>query len=177
MFKFRTMRAQAGPSAPLLTAAGDPRITPIGKWLRKTKLDELPQLWNVLRGDMSFVGPRPEVPLYARLYAQSYAPIFLQRPGITGPSINAHEEALLASQSDPEAFYVSVVLPAKLQVDLDYVQNVRFSRDLALLLATPSKILSGFRSFSQEGPRAAEQRAYRLDHVRAVQNQNGPSAL
>src|SRR5262249_60326206 len=104
-------------------------------------------------------------------------PSCLVRPGLPGPTLNAPQEALLASQPHPEAFSFSVVLPAKLQVDLDYVQNVRFSRDLALLLATPSKILSGFRSFSQEGPRAAEQRAYRLDHVRAVQNQNGPSAL
>jgi lipopolysaccharide/colanic/teichoic acid biosynthesis glycosyltransferase len=132
-----------------LTSAGDPRITPIGKWLRKTKLDELPQLLNVLRGDMSLVGPRPEVPRYAAFYLDAHKAILQQRPGITGPSINVHEEALLAAQPDKEAFYISSILPTKLEIDLHYCQNIRFVDDLKLLVSTPVKILDGLTNLSK----------------------------
>jgi lipopolysaccharide/colanic/teichoic acid biosynthesis glycosyltransferase len=136
LYKFRTMRpARGGPS---ITAAGDPRITPIGRWLRHWKLDELPQLLNVLRGDMSLVGPRPEVPEYVRLYGSEQRQVLSVRPGITGPSQIRFraEERLLAAQQDPNAYYVGKLLPAKLAVDLEYVQHPGFLRDLRLLVQT-----------------------------------------
>jgi lipopolysaccharide/colanic/teichoic acid biosynthesis glycosyltransferase len=146
ILKFRTMHQRSESAGPLLTSARDPRITSVGKWLRKTKLDELPQLLNVLRGDMSLVGPRPEVPLYAAFYSDTYKAILQERPGVTGPSINVHEEALLAAQPDQEAFYLSTILPAKLETDLQYCQNIRFANDLRLVFATPFKIVDGLTS-------------------------------
>jgi lipopolysaccharide/colanic/teichoic acid biosynthesis glycosyltransferase len=120
----------------LLTAAGDPRITPLGTWLRKTKIDELPQLINVLLGEMSLVGPRPEVAEYTAAYGEKKEIVLLVKPGITGPSANVYEEELLASQTDKEAFYLTSVLPAKLELDVSYCQNVRLGTDLKLLFGT-----------------------------------------
>jgi lipopolysaccharide/colanic/teichoic acid biosynthesis glycosyltransferase len=136
LYKFRTMRPDAG--GPAITAAGDARITPIGRWLRRSKLDELPQLYNVLRGDMSLVGPRPEVPRYVDHADASYAEVLSARPGITGPSQIRFrdEEGLLAAQRDPEAYYTTTLLPAKLAVDLEYVRHPSLRRDLQLLART-----------------------------------------
>jgi lipopolysaccharide/colanic/teichoic acid biosynthesis glycosyltransferase len=134
ILKFRTMRQSA--SGPLITAAGDSRITPLGKLLRKTKIDELPQLFNVLVGDMSLVGPRPEVPLYTAKYSEVQRKVFSARPGVTRPDIAMDEEALMAGQADPDAFYISTILPAKLALDLAYCQNVRFGEDLRIILVT-----------------------------------------
>ena len=136
ILKFRTMRIAPQHSGPLITAAGDPRITPLGCWLRKTKLDELPQLLNVLAGNMSLVGPRPEVPLYTSRYSERQKEVFSARPGITGPSIVFDEEALLAGRRDPEHFYLTSVLPAKLEVQRAYCANIRFSEDLRILFGT-----------------------------------------
>jgi lipopolysaccharide/colanic/teichoic acid biosynthesis glycosyltransferase len=136
LYKFRTMRPD--PGGPAITAADDARITPIGRWLRHWKLDELPQLLNVLRGDMSLVGPRPELPRYVRLYSREQRRVLSVQPGITGPSqiCFRNEERLLAAQPDPEAYYVATLLPAKLALDLDYASHACLLGDLRLGLGT-----------------------------------------
>ena len=118
IYKFRTMRKEN--SGLKITASGDDRITPVGRILRKTKLDELPQLFNVLRGDMSFVGPRPEVQEYTDLYTEEQRQVFLVRPGITGvASIRyRNENDLLAASDDPNRTYIQEILPEKLRLDL-----------------------------------------------------------
>jgi lipopolysaccharide/colanic/teichoic acid biosynthesis glycosyltransferase len=143
LYKFRTMRQDAG--GPAITSAGDRRITPAGAWLRHWKLDELPQLYNVLRGDMSLVGPRPEVPHYVRLYDEEQRQVLAARPGITGPSQIEfrHEERLLAAHPDPEAFYTTTLLPAKLAMDLQYVRSAGLLRDLRLLARTLGCLWNG----------------------------------
>lgn len=136
ILKFRTMRMTPLSSGPLITASGDPRITPLGRWLRKTKLDELPQLFNVLAGHMSLVGPRPEVPLYTSGYTEQQKKVFSARPGITGPSILFDEEELLARCPDREHFYFSTVMPAKLEIHRAYCANIHFTEDLRILFHT-----------------------------------------
>jgi lipopolysaccharide/colanic/teichoic acid biosynthesis glycosyltransferase len=142
IFKFRTMLGNGGARGPLLTAAGDPRVTRVGGWLRKTKADEFPQLINVFVGEMSLVGPRPEVPAYTAGYSEAEKAVFLIRPGITGPAANnfVHEEELLADQLDKEVFYVTTVLPAKLRIDLNYCHEIRFLQDLRIIFATFAKV-------------------------------------
>lgn len=140
ILKFRTMRPAPAGQASLLTAAGDSRITSFGRWLRKTKIDELPQLFNVLVGHMSLVGPRPEVPRFTATYSLSQKEVFAFRPGITGPSIILNEEELMATQSDKELFYLSTILPAKLAVDRDYCSSVTFSKDLQLIFLTLGRL-------------------------------------
>jgi len=141
--KFRTMNASNEGSNSFLTADGDPRITPVGKWLRKSKADELPQLFNVLAGNMSLVGPRPEVPQYTEKYTERQTLVFAMKPGITGPAANAyaHEEELLAARTDKESFYLTSVLPAKLEIDIVYCENVRLTEDLRLIFATMATIV------------------------------------
>jgi lipopolysaccharide/colanic/teichoic acid biosynthesis glycosyltransferase len=140
--KFRSMTDVQDQQSPLLTASGDARITPVGRWLRKTKVDELPQLLNVVFGEMSLVGPRPEVPRYMDAYTDRQKLIFLTRPGVTGPTANSYiqEEQLLAGQPDKESFYRRVLLPAKLEMDLIYCKDVSFSQDLKLIFTTFAKI-------------------------------------
>jgi lipopolysaccharide/colanic/teichoic acid biosynthesis glycosyltransferase len=144
IFKFRSMRGNSTAKGALLTAAGDPRITPLGYWLRKSKVDELPQLLNVFAGHMSLVGPRPEVPEYTAKYTERQKRILLAKPGVTGPATNAHvnEEELLAGQPDKEAFYLSTVLPAKLETDLAYCENIRFVQDVKLILTAIGLVLA-----------------------------------
>lgn len=136
LYKFRTMRHDTGGAS--ITAAGDPRITSIGRFLRHWKLDELPQLLNVLRGEMSLVGPRPEVARYVRLDDPEQQRVLSVRPGVTGASqiTFRNEEALLARQSDPESYYVTTLLPAKLALDLEYLRHASLRRDLRLLVQT-----------------------------------------
>ena len=143
IWKFRTMKTLPPGNAPLLTAAGDARVTPFGRVLRATKSDELPQLFNVLSGDMSLVGPRPEVPRYTALYSGDQKLILTVRPGITGPAAAAFiaEEELLAAAEDMEHFYVSTILPAKLQTDLRYVRSISFNKDLRILAHTFIRLL------------------------------------
>jgi len=138
ILKFRTMVADAERRGLHITAGGDPRITPVGRFLRRYKMDELPQLWNVLAGDMSLVGPRPEVAKYVALYSPEQRRVLEVRPGITDPASLAyrHEEALLAQAADPERFYVETVMPAKLRINLDYINHRTFVRDFAVLLRT-----------------------------------------
>jgi lipopolysaccharide/colanic/teichoic acid biosynthesis glycosyltransferase len=137
LIKFRSMRGNAAAIGPAITSADDARITKFGRFLRNTKLDEIPQLWNVLLGEMSLVGPRPEVPRFVH-HCAAYIPLLAVRPGITDPSSIAfrHEELLLANQQDPELFYRKQLLPAKLALSSDYIKNVSFLRDISILLRT-----------------------------------------
>ncbi|GAC1681690.1 MAG: hypothetical protein PVS2B2_20520 [Candidatus Acidiferrum sp.] len=127
---------------PVVTASGDTRVTTVGRWLRKSKIDELPQLINVVFGEMSLVGPRPEVPRYIASYTDMQKSVFLVRPGVTGPTANAYirEEELLAGQLDRESFYLQVLLPSKLEIDLVYCKNISFLQDLKLMFTTFAKI-------------------------------------
>ncbi|PZP27288.1 MAG: sugar transferase [Roseateles depolymerans] len=141
--KFRTMRVAPGAA---ITVGEDPRITRSGRVLRQTKLDELPQLWDVLRGAMSLVGPRPELPNYVALYpAELRAVVLSVRPGITDPASLAfsHEAELLAAASDPEREYREVVLPAKLRLSADYAARATLATDLGLILATLGRVFRG----------------------------------
>ena len=135
--KFRTMRVEA--AGPALTVGADPRITRAGSFLRRTKIDELPQLIDVLRGDMSVVGPRPEVPRYVATYPPALRiKVLSVRPGITDPaSLQFRDEsALLARAADPEREYREVVLPQKLRLAADYVDTASLGGDLRLIAAT-----------------------------------------
>lgn len=136
ILKFRSMRPGDGPQ---VTAAGDPRITRLGAFLRSTKLDELPQLVNVLRGDMSLVGPRPEVPRYVAHWPKAEKAIVLSvRPGITDPAaVRFRREAeLMAEAADPEGFYIQELIPEKLSLYVDYVQSRSTWGDVRILLST-----------------------------------------
>ena len=137
--KFRTMAVDAPERGPQITVGADPRITAAGQVLRRTKLDELPQLWDVLRGAMSLVGPRPEVPRYVALYPEETRRIVLSvRPGITDlASLQYRDEsAQLAGAADPERAYVEQVLPAKLALSMRYVREASLAGDLRLIFAT-----------------------------------------
>jgi lipopolysaccharide/colanic/teichoic acid biosynthesis glycosyltransferase len=134
--KFRTMRMHADSNT--VTVDGDKRITGIGNFLRKTKLDELPQLWNVMTGRMSFVGPRPDVPGYADRLEGDNRRILNLRPGITGPAtlLFRREEELLASADDPVRFNDEVLFPEKARINLEYADRLSFWRDIGYITAT-----------------------------------------
>jgi lipopolysaccharide/colanic/teichoic acid biosynthesis glycosyltransferase len=135
VYKFRSMRTVTNGLG--LTSAVDPRITPLGAWLRRTKLDELPQLWNVLRGEMSLVGPRPEDPKYVDWQNPVHREVFSCRPGITGPAqIQYRHEQRLLSEVDIERQYVDQVLPAKLALDVAYLRRQSVRSDLRILART-----------------------------------------
>ena len=147
--KFRTMRHGAGGLA--LTVGDDARITRAGRWLRRTRLDELPQLLDVLAGDMSLVGPRPEVPRYVALYPPGLRERALAvRPGITDPASLAYidEAALLAAAADPEREYVERILPAKLQAAAAYAERATLASDIAVLARTARALLGKARARS-----------------------------
>ena len=141
IYKFRTMRADGGGPA-LTRGSGDPRVTRLGRALRRTKIDELPQLLNVLRGDMSLVGPRPEVPRFVELFRADYEEILTVKPGITDfAAIRFRDEAaVLDGFADPEQGYVSSVLPEKLRLYRQYIGSVGLSTDLKILCATVLKL-------------------------------------
>ncbi len=136
MLKFRKMRRDAT-GAPL-TKLRDERLTPIGEFLVATKLDELPQLWNVLRGQMSIVGPRPEVQEFVSLYPDEYGQILTVVPGITGPAQIEYieERHLLADAHESSQLYAQEILPRKIAVDLEYIRTQSLRRDLAILAHT-----------------------------------------
>lgn len=138
LVKLRTMRVDAPETGPEITAGADPRITPLGARLRRTKLDELPQLWNVVRGDMSLVGPRPEVPRYVARYGPAQRAALRARPGLTDPASLewADEAGMLAHFDDPERAYAEIVLPGKLAVSLAYLQRRTVWSDLAIVART-----------------------------------------
>jgi len=134
IFKLRTMRPGADQQGPAVTAGGDPRITSVGRLLRRTKIDELPQLLNVLKGEMSLVGPRPEHPDYVERYTVEQRRVLSVRPGITGPTALAFvdEEELLRG-ADAETLYLANVMPQKLAVDLEYVDHASLPGDFRIL--------------------------------------------
>ena len=136
LVKFRTMLA--GQKGNNITVKGESRITPLGAFLRKYKLDELPELWNVLKGDMSFVGPRPDVPGYADRLKGEERKILELRPGITGPASMkySNEEELLALQPDPVKYNNEVIWPDKVRINLEYLRNRNFRFDLKMIIYT-----------------------------------------
>lgn len=145
LLKFRTMWAGRREQGPLITARGDTRITPVGRWLRASKLDELPQLFNVLRGDMSLVGPRPEVRRYVDCYTpEQRVAILSVRPGITDEAtiLFRDEESLLAAAADPEEFYVQTILPRKVACYMAYARHHSVSGDIGILVRTLRAIIS-----------------------------------
>lgn len=141
--KFRTMRADAAASGPALTVGDDPRITRAGRFLRRSKLDELAQLIDIVRGTMSLVGPRPEVPGFVALYPPALRDKLLSvRPGLTDPASLAFrdEGALLARSADPQRAYVDEVLPAKLAQSAQYVDRMSMAQDLRVIVATVRQV-------------------------------------
>ena len=136
MYKFRSMTVGHGGSS--VSVAGESRITPLGAKLRKYKLDELPELWNVLIGDMSFVGPRPDVPGYADLLQGEDRLILKLRPGITGPASLKYknEEDVLAKVDDPQKFNDEVIYPDKVKINLDYYHHHSLFGDIKLIVQT-----------------------------------------
>jgi lipopolysaccharide/colanic/teichoic acid biosynthesis glycosyltransferase len=143
VYKFRTMNWP--PRGPDLTTSMDNRVTRTGRVLRNTKIDELPQLINVVIGDMSLVGPRPEVPRYVAVFRKEYEDILTVRPGITGPAAVKYrnESALLDAAADPEALYLSTILPDKIALDRAYVQDRSLLFDFRLLVRTVWSVISG----------------------------------
>jgi len=159
LYKFRTMTVGAAATGPGVTAAGDARVTSLGRLLRRTKFDELPQLWNVVRGDMAFVGPRPEDPRYVDRTDPLHRTVFSALPGITGPTALAYqdEETVLAgaaldvatadgrdraTDDDLDRAYRAVVLPAKLAMDAEYLRTRSARGDLAILGRTIGQVLT-----------------------------------
>ena len=137
LYKFRTMVTDADKYGPAITAAGDPRITRVGRLLRRTKIDELPQLLNVLKGEMSLVGPRPEDPRYVALYTEEQREILRVRPGITSAaSLTYRHEELLLQGEDWERVYQTEIMPAKLAIDLEYLRHRTLWSDLVLIAKT-----------------------------------------
>jgi lipopolysaccharide/colanic/teichoic acid biosynthesis glycosyltransferase len=143
IWKFRTMVTDAERMGKPLTVGGDPRITRVGYWLRRTKLDELPQLLNVLLGEMSLVGPRPEVPPYVSFYTGEELKVLELKPGITDPaSIHyRHENELLAQAPNPEQVYLERIMPEKIRMNLEYACRASFWTDLCIIVKTMSALL------------------------------------
>jgi lipopolysaccharide/colanic/teichoic acid biosynthesis glycosyltransferase len=143
LYKFRSMVAGADKTGPAITAAEDRRITAIGGFLRKTKLDELPQLANVLRGEMSLVGPRPEDPRYVAYYTPEQRQVLRVRPGITGAaSLQYRAESALLTGSDWEKIYVERIMPEKLAIELTYLQQRNLLTDVRLIIVTVLSLLT-----------------------------------
>jgi lipopolysaccharide/colanic/teichoic acid biosynthesis glycosyltransferase len=138
MIKFRTMKSDSEEKGKLTIGSRDPRITVIGYYLRKFKLDELPQLINVLMGEMSFVGPRPEVPKYVNMYTDEQKIVLSVQPGITdNASIEyRNENDLLENSSDPEKFYINSVMPDKLKINIEYINSRTFFSDTLIIFKT-----------------------------------------
>jgi lipopolysaccharide/colanic/teichoic acid biosynthesis glycosyltransferase len=142
IIKFRTMENKADKKGLQITAGGDKRVTRLGRVLRKVKIDELPQLFNVLRGEMSLVGPRPEVEKYVELYKKDYEEILKIRPGITDISsvIFSNEEGVLQNQADPEWYYKHILLPEKIKLAREYMSRASFFYDIKIIFRTFYKV-------------------------------------
>lgn len=136
MYKFRTMTVNHGGSS--VSVAGESRITPLGAVLRRYKIDELPELWNVLKGDMSFVGPRPDVPGYADALQGDDREVLLLRPGITGPASLKYrnEEEILATVPNPQQYNDTVIFPDKVRINRYYLHNYSFITDIKMIFCT-----------------------------------------
>ena len=141
LLKFRTMRV-AQENLSLITVGNDNRITNIGNFLRKYKLDELPQLINILKGEMSVVGPRPEVRKYVDMYSSSQLEVLSVKPGLTDPSSIkfSNESELLGTAANPEKYYIETLMPLKIEISLNYVRTQTFIGDLRIIFQTFSKI-------------------------------------
>ncbi len=141
ILKFRTMTHNASGSA--ITVDNDNRITKAGSFMRKLRLDELPQLFNVIRGDMSLVGPRPEVKVYVDQYKPDWRATLLVRPGVTCRSsiYFADEATMMKDTEDTEKFYVDIILPEKCRINIDYVKGVSLIEDIKTMFATVKKVL------------------------------------
>jgi len=142
LLKFRTMAEDAPLKGPVITFGKDPRITRLGALLRRCKVDELPQLLNVIKGEMSLVGPRPEVPEYVKLYTPEQRAVLNLVPGITDPASvkYAHESELLGAAGSPEASYVQHVMPDKIRMNLEYAAHANRWTDFLLVLKTLARI-------------------------------------
>lgn len=158
MWKFRTMVKNAESLGRQLTVGDDPRITRLGRLLRRTKLDELPQLYNVLRGEMSLVGPRPEVPRYVAMYTHAERRVLALTPGITDPAslIYFDENGRLGAAADPERMYVEQVMPEKIRINLAYAARASALRDMRIVTSTLLRVISrgvlGGRASTAAGP-------------------------
>jgi lipopolysaccharide/colanic/teichoic acid biosynthesis glycosyltransferase len=150
LLKFRSMRLRV--PGPRITAGNDPRLTRVGAFLRRFKLDELPQLWNVLKGDMSLVGPRPEIPAFVDFQDPVWQTVLQVRPGITDLAslVFRNEEEILCGQNDPESYYRNEILPAKLALNMYYLRSRSLWSDLKIILITMrySFFPAGFHSSS-----------------------------
>jgi lipopolysaccharide/colanic/teichoic acid biosynthesis glycosyltransferase len=144
IWKFRTMVCDAERLGKSITVGRDPRITRLGYWLRKTKVDEFPQLWNVLVGEMSFVGPRPEVPRYANRYTAQQSRVLDLKPGLTDPaSIRFRNESeLLQDYDDPERIYMEVFVPEKIRINLAYAERANLLRDCLVIFRSITALIS-----------------------------------
>jgi len=138
IYKFRSMIIDADKLGPSVTSADDPRITKVGKFIRRTKIDELPQLLNVLKGDMSLVGPRPEVIKFVNQKRDEYKKILTVRPGITdNAAIEFRDEEMIMNKyDDKEKAYISIILPQKIELYYNYIEHISFFNDIKLLLKT-----------------------------------------
>jgi lipopolysaccharide/colanic/teichoic acid biosynthesis glycosyltransferase len=145
IYKFRTMRVDAARSGPSISVRDDARVTRVGRVLRRAKIDELPQLWNVVKGDMSLVGPRPELRRFVELFAGDYAEILEARPGLTDlASLKYSDEAsLLSGLDDPEGEYVRRILPDKIRLAREYVRRSSVALDLSLMVRTVLRVAGG----------------------------------
>jgi lipopolysaccharide/colanic/teichoic acid biosynthesis glycosyltransferase len=147
IYKYRTMVQGAESQGPAVTYLDDPRITRAGKVLRRYKLDELPQLFNVIRGEMSWVGPRPEDPKYVALYTEEQRQVLSIKPGVTGPTqLKYRDEASMLQGESVDEEYVSRLMPEKLKSDLEYVRNRSLGGDIRILWRTATTMLAGDRS-------------------------------
>lgn len=144
LYKFRTMRLDSEQKGQLTVGGDDPRITKAGRFLRRFKLDELPQLLNVLAGSMSVVGPRPEVSKYTNMYTPEQKKVLSVRPGLTDYASIEYidENDLLGQSQDPEKTYIDEVMPAKLKLNLKYIEEQGFLTDLKIIFKTLGKIIS-----------------------------------
>ena len=159
LYKFRTMVADAPNQGPGITHDADPRITRVGRFLHKLKIDEMPQLINVLKGEMSIVGPRPEDPRYVAHYTPEQRRVLSVRPGMASPAFieYRHEEELLAAAGDdPERVYLTQILPDKLRLDLEYIEQQSFLFDLGVLAQAALSLFWNFDISSKSRPRAAK---------------------
>ena len=138
LYKFRSMRVNSDKQGLLTVGSKDSRITKAGYFIRKYKIDELPQLFNVLKGDMSFVGPRPEVRRYVDLYSEEQMKVLSVRPGITDTASIKYrnENDILSSASNPEEYYIQHIMPDKLKINIDYINKRTFVKDIKIIFQT-----------------------------------------